>query len=249
MIIRRPVSLVMAAALAVSLAAVSAPPALAGHITWDYPSTDCPTNGTHGLQDCIDNKALSGDTIVIVVDALAGESPTIAKSLTLEAQAGLDPVLGALTVNDLGASQPISVLVQGLTFIAQVTATFSVVDGNSLTLRDVGVTEQGTGADFGMFLDAAHSATFAVIHSQIVFGAEGGVGIDTSLRSPPRSRSRRSATGFLPMDPSTARPGLAWRRSARLRCGQTSSTTWSRGRAAVSVWAEDCCSELRTVAT
>lgn len=104
MIIRRPVSLLMGAVLAASAAAASAPPALAGHITYDYPSTDCPTNALHGLQDCIDNKALSGDTIVIVVEALEGENPTIAKSLTLEAQAGLDPVLGALTVNDLGAS-------------------------------------------------------------------------------------------------------------------------------------------------
>ncbi len=175
MIIRRLVSVAIGAVFATSLAAISAPAALAQkQIVWQFPSnTQCPL--AQGLQACID-KTGSGDILEIDEDPLAGQSGTINHSLTLEPQPGLDPTLGALSVNDLTAVQPMSVLVQGLTFIGEVHAATSVI-GDSLTLRDVEVAEQGTGGDNGILLRASASAAFAVIHSTVSFDADAGAGI------------------------------------------------------------------------
>ena len=176
MIIRRSASLVAGIGLAIS-ASFAAPSGVLAQkqVVWHFPSDpQCPL--AQGLQACID-KTGSGDILEIDTDPLAGQSGTINHSLTLEPQAGLDPTLGPLSVNDLGAVQPISVLVQGITFTGEVFAGFAFADGDSLTLRDVGVAEQGTGGDAGILLRASASAAFAVIHSTVSFDADSGAGI------------------------------------------------------------------------
>ena len=56
------------------------------------PRIDCPEEGDHGLQDCIDSLA-SGSTIILV-DEIIDESASITKGLTLRAlDRSLQPVL------------------------------------------------------------------------------------------------------------------------------------------------------------
>ena len=158
--------------------------------------------------------------------ALAAESPTITKSLTLDAQGApsgpgrADGERPGCQRADLGKrsrggpsrrrSRPPSAC--GWQF--------------PLTLRDVGVAEQGTGADDGMRLDAPGLATFAVIHSHVSFGADSGVASGSSPRSPP-GHDRGNRQPGSPNGSFDSQGGIGVAATVRLRFGRPSSTTRS----------------------
>jgi Ca2+-binding RTX toxin-like protein len=112
----RPAVLLAAGVLAATaLIAAPASTAAAAPTTWLYPSADCPINGDHGLQDCID-QAASGDTIVLQQEII-DENALIDRSLTLEPDSpSLHPRLSYVAIQDrdLAGFRDIRVDVSGL---------------------------------------------------------------------------------------------------------------------------------------
>ena len=170
-----------AAALAVGATfGVAAPmPAAAAGTTWSFPSSDCPLAENHGLQDCID-KTAAGDTVVITQDPLASNDATIKHSLTLRAQAGLDPVLGSLSVDDTDNTVPMTVNVTGLTF-AFVAASFTAVDGNQLALNRVTVQTPPGGDNEPIFVLATRRAAFSLTQGDLRDGHDEGDGVNIDV--------------------------------------------------------------------
>jgi hypothetical protein len=163
------------AALALTLGMTAPSPANAAGTTWLFPSTDCPLAADHGLQDCID-KTASGDTIVITADALAANGAQISHSLTMRAEAGLDPTLDDLGVSDTGNTAPITVSVTGLTF-SDIFLNFSDVDGNSVSLHNVNAIQVPGFTDYPVEMFAARSGTFRYVHGSLRNGTNEGYGV------------------------------------------------------------------------
>ena len=158
--LRRTASLLLPCALASAALGASAEPAVGGGGPYFYPGCGLV------LQDCVVN-ASSGETIYVTDDTAADEAVQIGKSLRLLGGDGADhPKVGLIGVSDFGNVNPIDVTVGGLEVPVGVGATFNVVNGNSLTLRDLKVGTHPTGA-VGVTLDAEKTASFVVEDSFI----------------------------------------------------------------------------------
>ncbi len=198
-----------AAALAIAATfGVAAPtPAAAAGTTWSFPSSDCPLAENHGLQDCID-KTAAGDTVVITQDPLASNDATIKHSLTLRAQAGLDPVLGRLSVDDTDNTVAMTVNVTGLTF-ALVAASFTAVDGNELALDRVTVQTPPGGDSEPIFVLATRRADFSLTRGDLLDGHDQGDGVNIDVEGSGQLRASVIATRIRSDAPNGSESGIS----------------------------------------
>ncbi len=161
---RRALASVAASLLALgSIAVVPAPMLAAG--TWQYPSASCPTNGNHGLQDCID-AAAPGDTIVMTSQINPDGVISIGKSLTLRASSrSLGPTLPYISIFSSGGA--VDVTVQDIRVERKVRVNFNATaSGHLVTLRRLEVGKGTSNAD-GVSFDTQAPASFVLEQSYV----------------------------------------------------------------------------------
>lgn len=130
----------LVSALVLSAASVGVSPAApaAAATTFQYPSVACPTDGDHGLQDCID-AAAAGDTIVLVSEINPDGPIIIKKSLTLKGSSrSHEPRLPFIAIG--ADDEPVAITVQDVRVSGRVLANMPATPGgHTVTLRRISV--------------------------------------------------------------------------------------------------------------
>jgi hypothetical protein len=130
--------------------------------TWVWPGpAPCDTT----LQACIDH-ASSGDEVLINQSGPVHEQVSIEdKSLTLQPEQGIDPVIDSLKVITLNATGPVVVLVAHVDVANALSVQIGGTSGATVTLDHV--TAVSSGASPGIFGKIFHASTINVLHSEV----------------------------------------------------------------------------------
>lgn len=145
-------------ALLTGLLAMPAGPALAGSMTWQWP-TGC--GGAATLQDCIDVHAITGDSVEIDTNTPIAESVTISKSMSLSLAPGFHASLQGIFVGGDSLPGGIDVALHDLRVDGSISARLWSGSSNTLSIANVAVTDSvGVGGDID--LDVRTSSTIAI---------------------------------------------------------------------------------------
>lgn len=144
-------------AIAMSIAFGHAPTAGAGGGISTFPAC------SPVLQTCVD-AAGPGDTIIIQTDDADDQFVIIDKSMTLISGGGVRHTVGAIGIGDGGNVMPIDVTIEDLG-AGLISALFTTVDGNQLTLSDVDVGKGALGA--GVTVTTQRSASIVIERSSV----------------------------------------------------------------------------------
>ncbi len=132
---------------------------------WIWPGpAPCDTT----LQACIDN-ASSGDEVLIDQSGAIHEQVKIVdKSLTLQPEPGIDPVIDQLIVRTLNTTSPVGVLVAHVDVATTLFVQIEGGSGHTVTLdHDTAVS---SGADPGIYGTVSYASTINVLHSEVSQG-------------------------------------------------------------------------------
>lgn len=168
-----------------------------GPSTVHYPDpVECPPNGDHGLQDCIDSVD-SGSTIILTTEVI-DEGALISKSLTLRpTNRSLRPKLlgvGVSVEESTGPVPAIDVTVQDLRLTFPPMVQLSAGSGHSVTIRRI---EVGKGVLFpeGMTLATSVPASITLEDSFVRMHQEDASEVLTLFANDPRGLVRFRVVG------------------------------------------------------
>lgn len=157
----------LVSALILSAASVGLSPAMpaAAATTFHYPSAACPSNGDHGLQDCID-AASAGDTIVLTNEINPDATIGIRKSLTLKGSSrSLEPRLPSIFIG--ADADAVAVTVQDVRVGSRVQVNLPATPGgHAVTLRRISVGKGGDDAE-GVGFATQGPASFTLEQSDV----------------------------------------------------------------------------------
>jgi hypothetical protein len=126
---------------------------------WVWPGpAPCDTT----LQACLDN-ASSGDEVLIDQSGPIHEQDTIVdKSLTLQPEHGVTPVIDSLIVRTLNATSPLGILVAHVQVAHTLFVQIEGGSGHTVTLDHV--TAESSGSDPGIYGTISHASTINILH-------------------------------------------------------------------------------------
>jgi hypothetical protein len=161
---QRPRGILLATAVSLTTLAIAATPAAAAPVTVNYPSTNCPVAGDHGLQDCIDG--VDPGSTVILTSEIINEPALIDKSLTLRAvDRTLQPILLGIGITSptTGAAK---IVVQDIRLSLVMVVNLTTGSGHSVTIQRVDI-GKGVAGPRGMQVQADVPSSITIENSVI----------------------------------------------------------------------------------